>query len=477
MKKLHSLILKSYLGPFFLTFFIALFIFLLQFLWKYIDDLVGKGLDFSVITELLFYTSITFIPMALPLAILLSSIMLLGDMGENNELLAFKSAGVSLLRIISPLIILTILISISAFFFSNNILPYTTLKMRSLLSDIQHTKPEINIQPGIFLNNIKDYKIKVGRKAPDGKMLYDMMIYDHTNGKGNESVLIADSGEVYITEDKKYMAFVLYSGAEYQELKENYKDGNRTFPMQRHFFSKEKILFNLEGFGLKRSGDALWKDYFKMLNVKQLEFMIDSLSKGLVKQKENIVSTLLSNNYFRRELKADSSMYHSKKIYYLNTDSLYQSLDELQKLNSLNLAVSFARSTKTYFEFSNETLTSNEKWYDLYKIEWHRKYTLSFACFILFFVGAPLGAIIRKGGLGMPVVASIIFFLLYYVISITGEKLAREASITPFWGMWTSTFFFVPIGIFLTYKASTDSVILNIDNYGKFFKKIFKKKK
>ena len=476
MKKLHSLILKSYLGPFFLTLFIALFVFLLQFLWKYIDDLVGKGLDFSVISELLFYTSITFIPMALPLAILLSSIMLLGDMGENNELLAFKSAGVSLFRIISPLIVLTIFISISAFFFSNNVLPYTTLKMRSLLSDIQNTKPEINIQSGIFLSNIKDYRIKVGKKSPDGKMLYDMMIYDHTKGKGNESVLVADSGEVYITKDKKYMAFILYSGADYQELKEKYKGGRRTFPTQKHYFSKEKILFELEGFGLKRSDDALWKDYFKMLNVNQLDFMIDSLSKNLKEQEENIRSTMLSNNYFRREVKIDSQMYHQKRVYYLNTDSLYQSLDELQQLNSLNLAVNFARSTKTYFEFSNESLDANEKWYSLYEIEWHRKYTLSFACFILFFIGAPLGAIIRKGGLGMPVVVSIIFFLLYYVISITGEKLAREASITPFLGMWISTFFFFPIGAFLTYKASKDSVILNVSSYWEPIKKFFKKK-
>jgi len=263
VKKLHSLILKSYLGPFFLTFFIALFVFLLQFLWKYIDDLVGKGLDFSVISELLFYTSITFIPMALPLAILLSSIMLLGDMGENNELLAFKSAGVSLLRIISPLIVLTIFISISAFFFSNNILPYTTLKMRSLLSDIQHTKPEINIQSGVFLSNIKDYRIKVGRKSSDGKMLYDMMIYDHTKGKGNESVLVADSGKVYITEDKKHMAFVLYSGADYQEL--NAKNSNEIFPVQKHSFSKEKILFEIEGFGLKRYLSNIYRT-FSMLS-------------------------------------------------------------------------------------------------------------------------------------------------------------------------------------------------------------------
>jgi lipopolysaccharide export system permease protein len=413
--------------------------------------------------------------MALPLAILLSSIMLLGDMGENNELLAFKSAGVSLLRIISPLIVLTIFISISAFFFSNNVLPYTTLKMRSLLSDIQHTKPEINIQSGVFLSNIKDYRIKVGRKSSDGKMLYDMMIYDHTKGKGNESVLVADSGKVYITEDKKHMAFVLYSGADYQEL--NAKNSNEIFPVQKHSFSKEKILFEIEGFGLKRSDDALWKDYFKMLNIKQLDYMIDSLGKNLTEQKKNITTTLLFNNYFKREIKIDSLMYHSKKIYHLNTDSLYQSLDDLQKLNSLNLAVNFARSSKTYFEFSNESLISNKKWYDLYGIEWHRKYTLSFACFILFFIGAPLGAIIRKGGLGMPVVVSIIFFLLYYVISITGEKLARESTITPFFGMWISSFFFFPIGVFLTYKASRDSVILNITSYLEPLKKFIKKKK
>lgn len=474
MKKLYSLLLKSYLGPFFLTFFIALFIFLLQFLWKYIDDLVGKGLDFSVIFELLFYSTLNLIPMSLPMAILLSSIMLFGNMGENNELLAFKSAGVSLLKIMSPLIVFIIAVSIGAFFFSNNVMPYSSLKMRSLIKDIQDTRPELNIKPGAFTNNLKDYSIKIGGKNNETQMMYDMMIYNHSLHKGNRIVNLADSGRMYMSSNKQYMVIELYNGSRYEEIDEpaTHPD-NRRLPFERHYYDKETILFTLDGFGLKREDESLWKDHYQMMNLSQLEITIDSLGNRLKKSADEVPISLLLNNYFRREVKADSLCYRSNHIIYLNTDSLFENLSKQSQLNAIDLAINFARSSKNYIENVDSNIEMRTSWLTRYRIEWHRKYTLSFACFILFFIGAPLGAIIRKGGLGMPVVVSIIFFLLYYVISITGEKITREGSITPFEGMWISSFILFPIGLFLTYKASVDAVIINTDSYVVFFKKLF----
>ncbi len=481
MKKLYSLLLKSYLGPFLLTFFIALFIFLLQFLWKYIDDLVGKGLELSTIVELLFYSTLNLIPMSLPMAILLSSIMLFGNMGENNELLAFKTAGVPLLKIMSPLIIFIVAVSVGAFFFSNNVMPYSSLKMRSLIKDIQDTRPELSMKPGAFTSNLKDFSIKIARKDNHTKMLYGMMIYDHSNHKGNTIVTVADSGKMYISENKQFMVLDLYSGSRYEDIDEKASSlQNKRLPFERHFYQKETILFSLDGFGLKRKDESLWKDHYQMMNLSQLQFTIDSLGQRLAKKSKEIPSSLLFNNYFRREVKADSLMYSENKIIPLNTDSLFKDLRKESQINAIDLAINFARSVKNYVENTDNDLETRGEWLSRYKIEWHRKYTLSFACFILFFIGAPLGAIIKKGGLGMPVVVSMIFFLLYYVISITGEKIAREGDITPFDGMWVSSFILFPIGLFLTYKASRDSVILDISGYFAFFKKIlsvFKKKK
>ena len=474
MKKLYSLLLKSYLGPFLLTFFIALFIFLLQFLWKYIDDLVGKGLEISTIVELLFYSTLNLIPMSLPMAILLSSIMLFGNMGENNELLAFKSAGVPLLKIMSPLIVFIVAISIGAFFFSNNVMPFASLKMRSLIKDIQDTRPELKLKEGAFTSNLKDYSIKVGSKDKETQMLYDMMIYDHSMQRGNRIVNVADSGKMYMSANSQHMVLELYNGSRYEEIDEKATNHrNRKLPFERHYYDKEMILFSLDGFGLKRNDESLWKDHYQMMNLDQLESTIDSLGNRLDKKAKETPMSLLFNNYFRREVKADSLTYRVDDIVALNTDSMFEGLRKAEQLNSIDLAINFARSVKNYVENTDSDLETRGEWLSRYRIEWHRKYTLSFACFILFFIGAPLGAIIRKGGLGMPVVVSMIFFLLYYVISITGEKIAREGDITPFEGMWASSFILFPIGIFLTYKASVDSVILNTGNYAAAIKKGF----
>ena len=248
---------------------------------------------------------------------------------------------------------------------------------------------------------------------------------------------------------------------------------NQKLPFERHKYDKETILFQLTGFGLKRKDESLWKDHYQMMNIEQLEFTIDSLGEKLEIRAKEAPNSLLFNNYFRREVKADSLVYMADAdFYHLSTDSLFGSLAKSSKLNSVDLAINFARSVKNFIENTESDIKTRGEWLSRYKIEWHRKYTLSIACFILFFIGAPLGAIIRKGGLGMPVVVSMIFFLLYYVISITGEKIAREGDISPFEGMWVSSIVLFPIGIFLTYKASRDSVIMDTSKYIALIKNI-----
>jgi lipopolysaccharide export system permease protein len=303
-----------------------------------------------------------------------------------------------------------------------------------------------------------------------------MMIYDHSGHTGNLVINLADSGKMYMSPNKSHMILELYHGSRYQEIEEPASShNNRKVPFERHYFDKETMLFSMDGFGLKRNDENLWKDHFQMMNLEQLEFTIDSLGAKLDTREQAISKDLIFNNYFRREVKMDSLMYLPKEKLALNTDSLFKSMRKDKQLNSIDLAINFARSVKNYVENTNSDLNSRGEWLSRYKIEWHRKYTLSIACLILFFIGAPLGAIIRKGGLGMPVVVSIIFFLLYYVVSITGEKIAREGDITPLEGMWVSSLVLFPIGLFLTYKASRDSVILNIGNYLAFFKNIVEK--
>lgn len=443
--------------------------------------MVGKGLEISIIAELLLYASAGLVPMALPLSVLLSSLMTFGNLGENYELIALKSAGISLQRIMFPLIIIVIIISIGAFYFSNNIMPYTNLKFGSLLYDVRHQKPEIDIKEGVFYNGIDGYSIKIAKKNKKNNLLYNLMIYDHSKRNGNLTVTIADSGTMKISNDKKYLILTLFKGHTYSEIKEEKKKRrHNTFPHRRDNFDEQKIVFELIGYGMERTDENLFKNNYQMLNVKQLEFTEDSLSGTLDKSKREFSNNLLRINYFKKEnkkkyTKPDTILQLENEIkntIILNIDSVFEIFSYRNKEKSIEMALNYARSSKSYISSTKSLLEGKNRWINKHKIEWHRKFTLSFACFILFFIGAPLGAIIRKGGLGMPVVISVLFFILYYVISITGEKNVKADVIPAFYGMWLSAFIVFPLGIFLTYKATTDSVILNIDTYFEFFKKL-----
>jgi lipopolysaccharide export system permease protein len=459
-----------------MTFFIVMFILLMQFLWKYIDDLVGKGLSFDVIAELLLYASAGLIPMALPLSTLLASLMTMGNLGENNELLAMKSAGISLPRIMQPLIYITIVISISAFFFSNNVLPYTNLKISSLLWDVKQQRPELQIKVGVFNNDIDDYVIKVGSKDPRTSLMRNILIYDHGSKEGNLMVTIADSGYMHITNDSKYMVVTLYSGYSYEEMVENRsarRSNKQKFPARRNKFDEQLVLLELKGFDLQRSNEDLFRSSYHALNLQQLKQVSDSIGKEIDTRRERFKKvlkngTIISNPYGTTR---DSL---AVVTHFLDNDSLFNSLNMSNKHSVISRALSNARSAKNHVSTTNTELHSRGKFMVRHRIEWHRKFSLSFACFVFFFIGAPLGAIIRKGGLGMPVVVSVLFFVVYYIISLTGEKFARELYWTPNLGMWVSSFILLPLGAFLSYKATTDSVIMNADFYINAAKKVLR---
>jgi lipopolysaccharide export system permease protein len=463
-----------------MTFFIAMFILLMQFLWKYIDDLVGKGLEWNVIAELLVYASANLVPMALPLSTLLAALMTMGNLGENNELLAIKSAGISLPRIMTPLIVITVAISIGAFFFSNNVLPYTNVKISTLLYSVKQQKPELAIKEGVFTTINDSYSIKIGVKDPKTSLMHRIMIYDHSKNEGNVIITYADSGYIKVSSDEKRLIATLYNGDTYEERKEsenNRRAPNRKYPSTKRKFEEQLIIFELQGKGLQRTDEDLFKSSAQAMNLHQLSLAEDSLrSEYKLREKsfqKNIINTIVDRNNSHEDEVDDH-----EKTYLLSGDSLYNTISASQKLEIIGVALTNARSTKSYIASTTNDLFLKGKFIAKHIIEWNRKFSLSFACFVFFFIGAPLGAIIRKGGLGMPVVISVLFFVLYYIITITGEKFARELMWQPAAGMWLSSFILLPLGIFLSYKASTDSVIMNSDFYIETIKKIitFQKK-
>jgi len=472
---------KMYIGPFLMTFFIAVFLLLMQFLWKYIDEFVGKGIEIPVMVQLLSYASVNFIPMALPLAILLSSIMTFGELGEHYELVALKSSGISLLRIMYPLILFISFLSICALLFSNYVLPVANLKFYSLLYDVRNIRPEINIKPGIFYNGIDDYSIRVQKKDKKTNFLYGIMIYDHTNRQGNTTVIVADSGKMNITEDKRYLLLTLYNGDKYDELRNNGQtDWRYGHPHQKDKFVEEDITIELNGFGFNRSDESLFMDNYKMLNIKQLAQAEDSLQKLYFKRDSEYEHTI-ADVAFIKKLQIDTfANRRSVRDTFINADTLYKSFTKAEQILAYQNALNIARSQLSYIILSGDELGSREYYIVKHKVEFHLKFTLALACLILFYIGAPLGAIIRKGGLGMPVVVSVLLFILYYIISLIGEKFAKELILPAWFGVWLSSVVLFPLGLFLTYKAASDSVIFNIEAYiepiKKFFDKIFKKK-
>lgn len=475
IKKLYKLILRSYLGPLVLTFFIALFILVMQFLWKYIDDLVGKGLQWNVIGELLFYASTTFVPLALPLAILLSSLMTFGNLGERYELVAMKSAGISLRAAMKPLIILSVFISIFAFFFSNNILPITNLKFKSILYDVRQQKLALNIRPGIFYNGIDGFVMRVGKMDKDGVTIRNIIIYDHSSRMGNVNVTQADWGRMEQSDDGSILELTLYDGFNFDEKTGRKYDHTR--PMQRTYFGEQYRRFDLSEFKMMRTNEELFRNHYQMLNLKQLEISEDSLKREMNNRAAGLERAVELSYFYNSQL--DSVRYASlpDTVVIISPVTFLDGISKIDLTSIYDLALNSARNTRNNVEFNKSDHEARMVLLRKHQVEWHRKFTLSIACLVLFFIGAPLGAIIRKGGLGLPLIISVVFFVIYHVISMTGEKSVKAEQMSPIFGMWLSSAILLPLGVFLTYKATTDSPLLDTESWQRFVRKFFKRRK
>ena len=479
MKTLDKLVLKSYLGPMFMTFFIVIFILMMNFVWRYIDDLVGKGLDALVIIELIMYATVNMIQMGLPLAVLLATIMAMGNLGENYELLAMKSAGISLMRIVRPLIIVVIFISIGSFFVINNLAPYCNQKMFSIMYDIKRQNQALEFQDGLFFNGIDNMSIRVEKQDPKTKLLTKVLIYDNRATNGNMTTTIADSGYIRLSEDKRYLLVTLYQGETYEHTRSSQWYTKST--LRRHRFERQDGKIPMTGFSFERSDDNLYSGNSQTLNITELQGNIDSLEMEVHRTTTEAYNPLLRDKIFTRDPDAIAppdtvDVDRSKKQYAAMLCDSIPSLNTRTKQRVYSNARQNASSARSGFSFDESS--SKEALNQLYrsKNEWHRKLALPVSILIFFLVGAPLGAIIRKGGLGMPIVISVIFFVIYYIISISGEKLAKEGTWDSLLGMWISSIVLAPVAAYLTQKATNDSALLDFDWYigrYKHYKELF----
>lgn len=470
LKKLDFFVLRSFLGPFIMTFLIVIFVLMMQFLWLYIDELVGKGLGLGVIFEFLGWGSATLIPLALPLATLLASIMTMGGFGENNELLAMKAAGISLPRIISPLIVLSVLISIGAFFASNNLIPLAFNNIYSLRADIGKTKEEIKIPTGIFYSGIDNYIIRIGKRDNKTEKIYNVMVYDHSRLRGNNSVTVADSGSIKLTKNKQNLIFTLFDGYTYEEAEAN-SFADSTLALQKIGFKKQQLNVSLTNYAFQRSNQGRFRNEVMSQNISKLSKKRDSLDTVYSKVKIYQIRNLYISGGLALPGQIDSAGF-KKMSTKMPADSIFKWKDITAENNAYLNAISGIQNGITLVQNYQVEEGQHSSPLRRVKIEWFRKFTLSIGCLIFFFIGAPLGAIIRKGGLGTPVIVSIFFFVLYWVIDISGKKLATDGAMSPAFGTLISSFVLFPMGVFLTWKSTRDSSLFNIDSYLAIFKKI-----
>ena len=465
IKKLDLLILRSFVGPFIATFFISIFVLIMQFLWLWIDDLVGKGLEFTTLLNLIGAVTITFVPLALPLALLISSIMTFGNLGESFELVAIKSSGIPLLRFMRPLIILTVFISGFAFLCANNIIPMAQLKFETLKHDIIVKKPALDIKEGVFYNKIDGYVLKIGKKEKDDSTIRNIVIYEK-NSALQDNILIAESGIMRVAANSKFLEFILKNGWRYQEKGIRYSHNTEFIRMG---FKEYKKVFDLSNFTMGKTQEDAYKYDPKMLSIRQLNYTIDSIHRFEANNLKRFDKELNGEITFSKI--KDSAWKHFEKhpsqkplVIKANSDSLSRviSFQSLNKLRSISNSLSAFQEEKR----------QREKSLNLHGIEWHRKFTLSVACMVLFLIGAPLGSIIRKGGLGTPLLFAVIFFVIFHLLNTFGEKFSKESVLPPYIGMWISTFVLIPIGAFLTYKAMKDSQLFNQEAYYRLYYKI-----
>lgn len=470
MRKLDRFIIKSFLGPFCAVLFVVLFILVMQFLWLYIDELVGKGLGLGVILEFLGWGCCTIIPTALPLAVLLSSMMTLGTLGENNELLAIKAAGVSLGRVLAPLSVIAVIICIGAFFASNELIPLAYNKIYTLRNDILRTKNEIKIPEQSFYDGIDGYVLRIEERDDESGMMHGVMVYNHSSNKGNVSLTLADSALMQISPDKKYLSFELFDGINYEETNtRKYRD--TTLQFQRIGFSHQELRISLENYAFQKSEAGEFKNEIKALNLDQLRYQKDSLGGEHRDLMEGHYNSMLKDRHLRYNRQLDTS-YASGVRSDFAPEELGHWKNLSTEIDATRKAVSNANEiVSSLSSFGRDSYQYN---FLLRRIDEgiFKKFALSIACFIFFFIGAPIGALIRKGGLGVSAIISVLFFLLYWVIDVTGTKLARDGAVDSFSGVFISSYVLLPIGILLTWQSINDSSMFSMDNLKTWFKNI-----
>ena len=475
--------LQRFLPLLAMTFFICLFIVLMQFLWRYIEDLVGKGLTFDVIAELFFYAALTMVPTALPLAVLLASLMTFGNLGEKFELTAMKAAGISLFRIMRPLMVLMAFIAVGAFFFQNNVLPVGQTKMWTILFSVRQKSPEVEIPERSFYDQIPNMNLYVEHKNPDTGMLYGMIIYDTSRGLDNTRVILADSGRFNFTEDKTRLLMRLYSGEMFENMRDNSMgaSSSRYMPFRREAFTEKSVYFPFD-MNFNRMDESGMRSQYIGQNISQLRHSIDSLGHRVDSVSSVYAREITSQAYFgltptvRTYRHGEVVEEHPRRPVVLSEaldiDSLFQAPGPGYAKTYISQALVKARRQQQEYNYKSLALADQAKLMRRHDIEMQRKFTLSFACIIFFFIGAPLGAIIKKGGLGTPLIISVLLFIVYFIIDNTGYKMARDGKLEVWQGIWLSSAALLPLGIFFTYKAVGDSAVFNVDAYTAFIRRI-----
>lgn len=465
IKKLDKLVLRAFIGPFIATFFIALFVLMMQIIWKYIDDLVGKGLDLFTIAKFVIYASATMVTLALPIAILLSSIMTFGKLGESFELVAIKSSGIPLLRFMRPLFFVSIILCGITFLFANYIIPVANLKFATAYNGIYRKSPAFDLKDGVFYNGFRGYSIKVDKKEADGSTLRKVLIYEQSTGP-QDNVVIAERGKMSVSPDEKFLQLKLENGYRYQEKGDMVSLDNE---FVRLGFKEYNKLFDLGQIDIQQTSDSLYKADRKMQTITQLNKAIDSLKKypdSFYRRTRNEVKSFINYGKFTA---ADFDSFKTTPVALKSFD---QAIPDSIKTSINERSLNILSGMKTAILITAEDFQSRSKDLRLHQLEWHKKFAISMACLVLFFIGAPLGSIIRRGGLGLPLVMSIVFFLVFHLLNMFGEKFVKEGVVNPFQGMWLSVFILTPIGFFLTYKAMHDSQLLNKEFYYRFAKKL-----
>ena len=472
IKKLDIFILKSFCLLFVGTFFICLFIFMMQFLWRYVDEMVGKGLEISVLAQFFFYSALTLVPVSLPLAILLAALITFGNFGERFELLAMKAAGISLIKIMRPLIVFISLICCVSFYFQNVVGPKAQTKLWTLLLSMKQKSPELDIPEGVFYDEIEGYNLYVKHKDRKTGMLYDVLIYNFEKGFENAQIIKADSGRLEMTADKQHLYLHLFSGEQFENLKSQSMN-QKNVPYQREAFREKHAIIEFDS-DFNMADEGFMSGQSSSKNMATLEADIDSMkvlndSVGRAYYNEAMEATYRPVPHLT---KSDTTKIEKAVLSSFNVDSLFDAATLMEKQKIISSAVSRAESAASDWSFKGFNIQQTESSLRKHMTAWHEKFTLSLACLIFFFIGAPLGGIIRKGGLGMPVVVSVLIFIIYYIINNTGYKMARDGKWIVWMGMWTSTAILAQLGAFLTYKSNNDSVVLNADAYINWFKKI-----